>query len=82
MRSAGGVFLKKKDEHVLNFFFGDSKGIRELITQLYLKCKSSYHLIEQRGNMLQEIEPFTEATRDLRKLRDHLSPAPPKTLEI
>lgn len=28
--------------------------------------------------MLQEIEPFTEATRDLRKLRDHLSPAPPK----
>ena len=22
--------------------------------------------------MLQEIEPFTEATRDLRKLRDHL----------
>lgn len=32
--------------------------------------------------MLQEIEPFTKATRDLRKLRDHLSPAPPKTLEI
>lgn len=32
--------------------------------------------------MLQEIEPFTEATRDLLKLRDHLSPAPPKTLEI
>ena len=39
--SGRGFFLKKKDEqaHVLNFFFGDSKGIRELITQLYLKCK-------------------------------------------